>query len=215
MLAAANLLFWSWSQWIRDDKPGLVAPPALPAGVPASTGAQAADPAACTTIGPLQDEVRIMEIEQLLRDMQLAPARRTLTSDVHDGWWVYLDNANAAAQARSLRLILAAGLRDAFAMPDDPSFKVSVGIFKEEAGARSRAEAVRALGLQPVVGERTRQETSQWFDLPGKGVEAVDMARLASEGVDTQALLLRACMPPEDVVIESAENPQPAEPPAL
>lgn len=199
VLIAANLLFWSWSQWIREDKPRLLAPSAAPAGASAAAQAQAAGPAPCTTLGPLADEVRAMEVEQLLRDMQLAPAPRSITGEVHDGWWVYLDNANAAAQARSLRLIVAADLRDAFALPDDPSFRVSVGIFREEAGARSRAEAVRALGLAPVVGERTRQETSLWFDLPGKGVEAVDMARLAAEGVDTQALQLRACMPAEDL----------------
>ena len=113
VLAAVNLLYWSWSAWIKEEDPHLLAPAAG-----ASTPQAVASPAPCTTIGPFEDEVRSMEVEQLLRDMQLAPSRRSITQDVHEGWWVYLDNADEPAQARALRTILAAGLRDAFALPD-------------------------------------------------------------------------------------------------
>jgi len=195
VLVAMNLLYWSWSAWIKDEEPHLLAPVAANAG--AATAQSAAAPAPCTTIGPFEDEVRSMEVEQLLRDMQLTPSRRSITQNVREGWWVYLDNADAPAQSRALRAILAAGLRDAFALPDDPTFKVSVGIFKEEAGARSRAEAVRALGLTPVVSERTRPQTLLWFEMPGKDASAVDTARLTSEGIDMAALQVRECLPVE------------------
>jgi hypothetical protein len=195
VLVAMNLLYWSWAAWIKEEEPHLLAPTVATAGT--SSAQSVAAPAPCTTIGPFEDEVSSMEVEQLLRDMQLTPSRRSITQDVHEGWWVYLDNADAPAQARALRTILAAGLRDAFALPDDPTFKVSVGIFKEEAGARSRADAVRSLGLAPVVSERTRPQTLLWFEMPGKDAGAVDMARLTSEGVDTTTLQVRECLPVE------------------
>lgn len=219
-LAAANLLYFGWSQWAREEQPRLVAPEAAAAGK-SSSAPGAAPPAAqsCTSIGPATDEVSAMEIEQLLRAMQLAPVTRTVTGSMREGWWVYVANADAAAQARTLQSIQDAGITDAFAMADDPGFRVSVGLFMEESGARNRAELVRNLRLEATVQQRMEEQTTVWFDLPGVARNAVDMARLADEGIQIQALRLEDCptgadsspegvMPPEDVEPEPAAQPQ-------
>ena len=201
VLVAANLLFLGWSRWVRDATPRLVAPAS--AAMASTTSSAPALPAApCATVGPVGDEVRAMEIEQLLRDMQLVPLRRTVTADTPDGWWVHVATADPAAQARALRAIREAGINDAFAMPDDPQFRVSVGLFSQEARARNRAGAVRALQLEPVVAQRMAQETSFWFELPGTAPAAVDAARLRAEGVDTGSLRIEACEAGDDVSIE-------------
>ena len=196
VLLASNLLYLGWSQWVRSEQPRLVSPAVAgsDARAPAIRPATV-DAAPCTSIGPARDETHAMEIEQLLQDMQLAPRRRSTTQQVHEGWWVSVATADAAAQARTLRAILGAGMRDAFAMADDPQFRISVGLFTEEAGARSRAEAVRTLRFEPVVSERLQQQTSVWFDLPGSVRGAVDLARLEDEGIDVQALQVQACPP--------------------
>lgn len=191
VLVAANLLYFGWTNWVREQAPRLVAPPPVPAATQPSPATADADP--CTTLGPVADETRALVIEEMLRDMQLLPSRRLANGNEREGWWVYVNNADAAAQARTLRTIQDAGIRDAQAMPDDPGFRVSVGLFTEEAGANRRAEAVRALQLDAHASERTREQTAVWFDLPGKAPAAVDMARLAAEGVDTQRLRLEAC----------------------
>jgi hypothetical protein len=152
-LAAANLLYFGWSQWVRDEQPRLVAPQAAAAGTsPSTPGAATSAAQSCTSLGPAADEIRAMEIEQLLRDMQLVPVTRTVTGSMREGWWVYVPNADAAGQARTLQSIQNAGITDAFAMADDPDFRVSVGLFMEESGARSRAEIVRGLRLDAVCG---------------------------------------------------------------
>jgi hypothetical protein len=112
-------------------------------------------------------------------------------------------NADAAAQGRTLRAIQNAGIRDAFAMPGDPEFRVSVGLFMEEAGATSRAEAVRALRLDAKLSERTQEQTAIWFDLPGAPRGAVNMSRLAAGGVDVQGLRLEECPAGPDVSIDA------------
>lgn len=206
VLLAANLLYWGWSSWMRDETPRLVSPaPAI-----ATSNASTANAAPCATIGPIADETHALEIEQLLRDLLLHPRRRTVTTDVPDGWWVYLVQADAAAQARTLRTIQTAGMSDAFAMPDDPEFRISVGLFREEARARTRAEAARALGFEPAVGERQRQQASYWFDLPGSAVETVSLQPLVDEGVDTTALLVRACDPEPAPAVVTPEVPDTA-----
>lgn len=196
VLLAANLLYLGWSRWVSEDKPRLVAP-AAGASRPASGTAQSTAPtapaSACTTIGPVRDDTRALEIEQVLGELQLAPVRRTSTEQVREGWWVYVANTDAAAQNRSLRAIQSAGIRDAFSMPDDPEFRVSVGLFTEEARATSRAEAVRALRLDAVVNERMQQQDSLWFDVTTTSGATVDVGRFSAEGVDVGDLRIEAC----------------------
>lgn len=195
VLLAANLLYLGWSRWIRDEAPPLVAPEAAPARTKEATQAPApaAPVSACTTIGPVRDDTRALEIEQILGELQLSPARRTVSEEVREGWWVYVANPNAAAQGRSLRAIQGAGIGDAFSMPDDPDFRVSVGLFTEEERATSRAEAVRALRLDAVVNERMQTQQSVWFDLDGTGSSAIDLARFRAEGVEINDLRVEDC----------------------
>jgi len=207
VLVAANLLYFGWSQWVTEQQPRLVAPPAAAAGAQAASAAAGLPANQCTTLGPVADETRALVIEELLRDMQLIPSRRVVTSNVREGWWVYVNNADAATQARTLRVIQNAGIRDAFAMPDDPGFRVSVGLFMEEAGANRRADAVRALQLDARVSERLQQQTAVWFDLPDQPPSAVDMARFTAEGVDMQRLRLEACPSGADVSIDAILAP--------
>jgi hypothetical protein len=216
-LVAANLLYFGWSQWVRDEQPRLVAPPAAPAGTASSIPGGTAN-APCTSLGPATEEIRAMAIEQLLRDMQLVPVIRTVTGSMREGWWVYVATADAAGQARALRAIENAGITDAFAMADDPGYRVSVGLFAEEAGARSRAEILRGLRLDATVQERMEEQTLIWFDLPGATRAAVDMARLADEGIELQGLRLEDCpsgdgaspesFQPDDAQPEAAGPPQ-------
>lgn len=206
VLAAANLMYFGWSRWVDQEAPRLVAPETASIVTPTAI-APANTAAPCAMVGPVTDEVRAMEIDQLLRDMQLLPLRRVVTAEVPEGWWVHVDNADAASQAAALRAIRNAGLTDAMAMPDDPQFRISVGVFNDEARARSRAAAVSALRLEPVVARRMGQQTSHWFELPGTAPEAVDLSRLAVEGVDISTLRVQPCEDGGDVSIESIMPP--------
>lgn len=205
VLAAANLLFFGWSRWVADQTPRLVAPDAPTAAT--RTVAAPAPAEACASIGPLDDEVRAMEVEQMLRDLQLSPVRRTVTVDEPDGWWVYVETADARAQARALRAIQGAGSGDAFAMPDDPQYRVSAGLFSDQARAEVRAAALRALQLAPVVAERMRQQSRFWFELPGTAPASVELSRLAAEGIDVTALQVRECEPGGEVSIDTLLPP--------
>jgi hypothetical protein len=200
ILIAANLFYFGWSQWVREEKPRLVTP-AVAQATPRAAVAEDQKP--CTTLGPERDETRALQIEQLLRDMQLAPSRRVVTTSAREGWWVYVVNPDVDSQARTLRAIQRAGIRDAFAMPEDPEFRVSVGLFMEESGAKIRAEAVRALQLDAKVSERTQQQTAIWFDLPGAARAAVDMSRLATGGIEVHGLRLEECPAGPDVSIDA------------
>ena len=208
VLAAANLMYFGWSRWVDQEAPRLVAPEHAGITTSVSSVAPAADSGAvCTMVGPAADEVHAMEIDQLLRDQQLLPLRRTVTAEVPDGWWVHLDNADAAGRARALRALRNAGHADPGALPDDPQFRISIGLFPEQARAEDQAAAVRTLGLEPTVARRMRQDTAHWFELPGTPASAVDLSRLAAEGVETAALRLQPCEGEGDVSIDAIMPP--------
>lgn len=203
VLVAANLLYFGWSQWLEDEQPRLLAPAASPAA--AAPAAPAGEPIAavvCTSLGPLRDEIQALEIEQILRDTGLSPVFRSGADELREGWWVYVASADAAAQARALRAIQDAGIGEAFAMPDDPEHRISVGLFAEQARAEERAETLRGLRLTPTVTERVEEQAVFWIDLPGTAREVVNMARLEAEGVNVQRLRLEACPEGAEVDIE-------------
>lgn len=208
VLAAANLMYFGWSRWVDQEAPRLVAPERAGITAPVSSVAPAAEASPlCTMVGPVSDEVRAMEIDQLLRDQQLLPLRRSVTAEVPDGWWVHLDNADAASRARALRALRNAGHADAAAMPDDPQFRISIGLFSQQARAEELAAEVRTLGLEPAVAQRMRQDTAHWFELPGTPASAVDLSRLAAEGVETASLRLQPCEDEGDVSIDAIMPP--------
>ena len=138
VLVAANLLFFAWSHWVDADTAQLTAvaasarkAPVLPPTPPA--------PPPCATLGPFADELMAVQAQQKLQAAGWGLLRRDVQEQVRDGWWVHVANADAAGQARTLNAIRRAGINDAFSMPDDPQFLVSVGVFSDENRAEDRA----------------------------------------------------------------------------
>jgi hypothetical protein len=191
VLVAANLLYFGWSHWAAPEKPVLTAVAAAAPGQKKPAAPPAPPP--CATLGPFHDELLAERAEQQLTKAGWRSLRRSSSEDINDGWWVYVANADATAQARTLKAIRGAGLRDAFAMADDPEFRVSVGLFSEEPRAEDRAARIQKLRLDAVVKERRKQQLTVWFDLPGIARETLGDGRLATTGLPLEVLRIEAC----------------------
>jgi hypothetical protein len=194
ILLGLNLLYLGWSQWIDGDRAQLTAvaassKPAAPA--PAAP----ADPPPCATIGPLSDELLALQVKQKLETAGWGVLRRDITETLHDGWWVHVDNADQKQQDRALSTLQRAGIRDAFAMPDDPQFRVSVGIFSVEARAQDRAAQAQKLKLDAVVTERMKDQVTIWLDVPGVARETMGDGRLVMAGIAVDKLRVESCPP--------------------
>jgi hypothetical protein len=210
LLVAANLLYFGWSQWAAKPGPELTAV-ALSAPAAAKPPARLAPaPPPCATLGPFADEMAAAQAEKLLAKSGWHPQRRSATEEVNDGWWVYVRNASAAAQARTLETIRRSGLRDAFAMTDDTEFRVSVGLFSEEPRAEDRAARVQKLKLDAVVKERFKQQPATWFDLPGVAREALMAAHLDGAGLPLDVLRIESCPGPDAAAHAPAVRPEAA-----
>lgn len=194
VLLAINLLYLGWSQWVGNDHEQLTAvipgteprppAPAVPVGPPP-----------CATLGPFSDELQALQVQEKLEAAGWGVLRRVVSETLQEGWWVHVDNADAARQTRTLNALRRAGIGDAFAMPDDPQFQVSVGIFSEEDRAEDRAAQVQRLKLDAVVTERLRDQALIWFDVPGVARETLSDGRLATAGVALDKLRVESCPP--------------------
>ena len=201
LLLAANLLYFGWSNWIDHGDPALTAVKVDPATRKPTPPPAPPPPPPCGSIGPFDTEIDALAAQRKLTEAGWGILRRDNKEQQPDGYWVYVENDSAAAQARTLRRILAANIRDAFAMPDDAEFRVSVGIFSEEDRAEDRAAKVQRLKLDAVVEERTSERTVIWFDVPGVARETLADGRLAAAGLSVERLRIEAC--------PSAEAPEP------
>jgi hypothetical protein len=181
----ANLAFFAWAAWI--DTPVRAAPvPAarkLPplvlasdaevaaaqsnggagqGGMPASGGAN------CVSVGPFDSEELVGSALAALRERGYNPRPREEEGERFDGYWVYVaDLKSDLDQARVMRTLIQAQLRDARIMPlsRDEGRRISVGVFSDRGRAERRQRLVRRLGIQAQLGERKSPVTVFWLDL--------------------------------------------------
>ncbi|MEO6185031.1 MAG: hypothetical protein ABIP38_14655 [Steroidobacteraceae bacterium] len=191
-LLAINLLYFGWSRWVGGHGAELTAVAANLPPRPAKPAPPAAPPP-CATVGPFSDEMQALQAQQKLEAAGWGVVRRQTSENTHEGWWVYVPNTDVGRQARTLNAIRRAGISDAFAMPDDPEFRVSVGIFSEEDRAEDRAARVQQLKLDATVSERSHEQHVFWFDVPGVARETLGDGRLAAAGIVLDKLRVEAC----------------------
>jgi len=218
VLLAVNLAFWGWSHWFREQRAG---PPALreSPGVavdPGTRNAPDAQPAASVapvaTDDPLQDCIRLtgFATQSLLEAAasRLAGGNMTLTTGTSDegaapaggpaeGHWVHVAGLpDTNAQRDMIDRLSSAGLSDAYALPDDPEHRISVGLFSDATRARQRVEQLRALGIESTVVARTRGASMQrWLELRGTLPADVTAQVLQAWGVNPAQVSLAPCQP--------------------
>jgi hypothetical protein len=191
-LIAANLLYFAWTYWGVDDKPMLVAVPASYKPV----GAAAEPPPPCATLGPFLDEELAAMAGGQLAAAGIQAQRRDDTGQVHDGWWVYVSNADVEAQQRTLNAVRRTGQRDAFALPDDPQMRVSVGVFSDEQKAADLAARLKGTDLAAAVEERFKERPEIWYDVPGMTRETLGDGRLQDLDLPLLDLTVETCPAP-------------------
>jgi hypothetical protein len=188
-LLAANLLFLAWAVWVHDPRPAagasLQAAPAAGTSLEsaAAASAQRAPQAArCVRLGPFADPNVAATVTQRLRAAALTSVAHEERQRQRDGFWVFVTAGDAAQQRRVLAQVRGAGIQDAYAMPDDGLFRISLGLYSERTRAEQRAAALRPLGLAPRVEEHFQERPVQWLEVPNAG-EQLSASRLEGFGI--------------------------------
>ncbi|TAN49312.1 MAG: SPOR domain-containing protein [Methylococcaceae bacterium] len=172
---------------ITDNKTPLPEPPkatpAAPATKPVLTGEQAtpAKPAdtvsQCRRIGPLPSEADAASLRRRLADGGTVSVEHK-SSKTELGYWVLYPPAATLEQARTnKRNLIAKGAKDAAVLVDgDNALSVSLGFFKERAGAEKTLAEARAKGIDVNLKARMEQRDEYWLKLQAKAAAAGDSA---------------------------------------
>ena len=180
-LLAANLLFLAWASRVATPG-GRPAGAAAPVAPPVASAPPRETPPRCVRLGPFTDAALAATVSQRLLAAALTPEPRDDVEVHRDGFWVSVAGKDTAEQRRTLQRLRAAGVQDAYAMPDDEQFRVSLGIYTDRQRAEQRAASLRPLSLPTVIQDHLQERTIHWIDVPGAG-DRLSASRLEAFGV--------------------------------
>lgn len=222
VLLLANILFFAWTTWVAQapDLGGHPTPISRdphairllreaplteqrpPAAVADAAGAGPDEAATCVSGGPYLDRAAADKAAARLQKLGYTSKLRQSRDEVWVGQWVRIENLATPADAQNaLSALRAAGIADAYLLPDEPPGNVvSLGVFADAARTAQVVAAARKAGFSPKVNDRTRIEDVYWLDVDrnaNAGLPGVDVFR----GADTPPgrLAVRACPAPDSV----------------
>jgi hypothetical protein len=220
LLVLANLAFFAWANFFSepdtqsDPRPlsRQVAPeklrvlpstasgrtpPAVPVKLPAETpGPQAAVAKACLELGSFT-AADLVRVGEALAPLSLGARLSQRQVDDTASWWVFIPPRGSKQDAQKKAAELKArGVDEYFILQDEgpQRYALSLGVFKTEAAAASRLEALRAKGVKTAqIGPRetTRQKT--YFQV--RGVDDALAARMRELAQSFAGSELRECAP--------------------
>lgn len=138
----------------------------------------------CISVGPYRDLGQAAAAASGLRMAGHATSQRVAEEDVWVGYWVYLDRIPTLAEANEiLERVRAGDVTDSYVISGgETGHLVSVGVFSEIGRATLRREEIQALGLNPVIADRTQRTTVYWVDVNVAGDEVLDIDTLQVSG---------------------------------
>jgi signal recognition particle subunit SEC65 len=169
----------------------------------------------CVSVGPFTDLAQAARAAALLRDRGLSPQQRAEQGDTWEGYWVSVGGlASAADENKVMKALDRAGIQDAHVMPEtQDGRRVSVGLFSERDRAEKRAQAVKKLGFNAEVTERSQPGTVYWVDIDvGANERSVPTEGLLSLESSGSRLEIRVCPVSEPAPNRPAPNPRDARP---
>jgi hypothetical protein len=212
LLILANICFYFWSHYIDvPEAAPIVAtlpesrrPPRLmlakehapDAAATSSAASSLSSALSCLSVGPFATTGELETIAKRLQDAGFTAAPRIEKGEVFAGYWVSLQGLATRADAeQTLKRLHAAGVTDAYIMPDDnPPNVLSLGLFSEPSRAESRRDAIAKLGFDAQVQNRMRNGEVHWLDVslqePG---QLIDPTLLQPESGGIVRLETTAC----------------------
>lgn len=215
LLVLANLAFFAWANFIGEldtqSDPRPIARQVVPeklrilppdpatkatAVVTAKPAPEAAGRIACLEWGGFTPADATRAGEALA---PLALGTRLTQRQVDDSasWWVYIPpRPNRADALKKVGELKARGVDEYFIVQDEGPFQfaLSLGVFKTEAAAQSRLEALRAKDVRTaLVGKRETQLQKTYFQV--RGIEDPVAAKLRETAQGFAGSEVRECAP--------------------
>ncbi len=127
----------------------------------------------CYALGPFDGLAQAKNISEKLQDLGAYTAERSVTSESPIGYWVYLPSFKTWKDAKEKVVKLEGkGFKDMFIVGrGQMKNAVSLGLFKNEEGAKDRVTELKKIGEKPKIQTQFKQQDLYWIDIdvePGK-----------------------------------------------
>jgi hypothetical protein len=121
----------------------------------------------CTSVGPFSDIARAARAAGLLTQRGFHLQQRAEEGEAIEGYWVFVGDLQSDEEVTQVvGRLEKSGFTDAHVMKNySTNRRISVGMFSTRERAEKRAAAVKAMGLEPEVGERKFPGTVYWVDV--------------------------------------------------
>lgn len=150
----------------------------------------------CTSVGPFAEAAEAAAAGAALQAAGFKPRQRVVQGEVWVGYWVSVQHlASREDTGRALKLLTDKDINDVYVIPGtEGQSALSLGVFSDRQRAQRRVEEVRALGLEPSIGDRKRAGVVHWIDVDQpEPVQPVDTSLFQSDPGKIMRLELRAC----------------------
>jgi hypothetical protein len=124
----------------------------------------------CLRVGPFPRENDADSVRRALERREATVRQTTKAGQVWVGHWVQVADQGSRAKAEATRdALIAAGIKDAYILPGDGDFRVSLGVFRLRSSANRVTEQAIKLGYDTRVDDRFQPGSNFWLQvrLPG------------------------------------------------
>ena len=149
-------------------------------------------PQRCQRVGPFAGDDAVAAARAHLEAAGLSPRTETGEGRAWFGHWVQVFETDPGRAADAAAALHDAGLDDAYVIPGDGTYRVSIGIFTHRDRAAAAAALAASLGLDAQTRDRFRDATVHWLVVETTGEVLPDVADLPV-GADGQLPSWTAC----------------------
>jgi hypothetical protein len=124
----------------------------------------------CLRVGPFPRENDADSVRRALESREASVRQTTKAGQVWMGHWVQVADQGSRSKAEVTRdALIAAGIKDAYILPGDDDFRVSLGVFRLRSSANRVLEQSIELGYDTRVDDRFQPGKNFWLQvrLPG------------------------------------------------
>jgi hypothetical protein len=124
----------------------------------------------CLRVGPFPRENDADSVRRALESREASVRQTTKAGQVWMGHWVQVVDQGSRSKAEVTRdALIAAGIKDAYILPGDDDFRVSLGVFRLRSSANRVLEQSIELGYDTRVDDRFQPGKNFWLQvrLPG------------------------------------------------
>lgn len=187
VLLLLNFLAYAYQHWILEpdtkvaatyiaqDYPGLMlvdtaSDPVAEVILPDVRISNDEDAYRCLRVGPFPRENDADSVRRALESREASVRQTTKAGQVWMGHWVQVADQGSRSKAEVTRdALIAAGIKDAYILPGDDDFRVSLGVFRLRSSANRVLEQSIELGYDTRVDDRFQPGKNFWLQvrLPG------------------------------------------------